>query len=384
MCRSLCIAVKWLDSTNSTNTSEWCMQCVHDLLMLRCCASATAAGGYLWVHQLQEFSAKQQQLELQYKPVVQQLPTLLQQLRPEELSQAAEFATLQGMREPLLKVRTLTHVYVTLLCKLLHTLCAVLCVCVQARHLHAVRAYMHYVQSSIINMSRFPQGIPSLLLLLPHQQQGYSTQEPPSTDLCKVLPPDNQQWLPAYKTFSCHLPSVTVSHQQYTSAVFTSIVCVPHQQKLSPPPARQWDLKKWLCLITLPLTWDAADLSGTLHPAYLQVTGQVPTGTASSAAPAVDPYGIRIAFRPGHPLSLLTWGQYLAIVSRISKTVEQQLQDRNLDALVDFNSQRRQLVSILHTCSEQDTLGCVLQLQLRQCMQPTRGWVSRSGPRSRW
>lgn len=54
--------------------------------------------------QLQEFSTKQQQLELQYRPVVQQLPTLLQQLRPEELSQAAEFAAQEGMREPLLQV----------------------------------------------------------------------------------------------------------------------------------------------------------------------------------------------------------------------------------------------------------------------------------------
>ena len=54
--------------------------------------------------QLQEFSGKQQQLELQYRPVVQQLPSLLEQLRPEELSQAAEFAALEGMREPLLQV----------------------------------------------------------------------------------------------------------------------------------------------------------------------------------------------------------------------------------------------------------------------------------------
>jgi hypothetical protein len=53
---------------------------------------------------LQEFSSKQQQLELQYRPVVQQLPSLLEQLRPEELSQAAEFAALEGMREPLLQV----------------------------------------------------------------------------------------------------------------------------------------------------------------------------------------------------------------------------------------------------------------------------------------
>lgn len=37
--------------------------------------------------------------------MVQQLPALLEQLRPEELSQAAEFAALEGMREPLLQVR---------------------------------------------------------------------------------------------------------------------------------------------------------------------------------------------------------------------------------------------------------------------------------------
>lgn len=55
--------------------------------------------------QLQDFSNKQQQLELQYRPVVAQLPALLEQLRPEELSQAAEFAALEGMREPLLQVR---------------------------------------------------------------------------------------------------------------------------------------------------------------------------------------------------------------------------------------------------------------------------------------
>jgi len=55
--------------------------------------------------QLQEFSSKQQQIELHYRPVVQQLPTLLQQLQPEELSQAAEFAVVEGLRAPILQVR---------------------------------------------------------------------------------------------------------------------------------------------------------------------------------------------------------------------------------------------------------------------------------------
>lgn len=67
-------------------------------------------------HQLQEFSGKQQQLELQYRPVVQQLPTLLQQLQPEELSQAAEFAALEGLRSPILQVwRVCMYMWVSLM-----------------------------------------------------------------------------------------------------------------------------------------------------------------------------------------------------------------------------------------------------------------------------
>lgn len=58
----------------------------------------------LFLPQLQEYTTKQQQLELEYRPTVQQLPALLQQLRPEELSQAAEFAALEGMRGPILQV----------------------------------------------------------------------------------------------------------------------------------------------------------------------------------------------------------------------------------------------------------------------------------------
>lgn len=54
--------------------------------------------------QLEQHSTRQQQLELEYRPTVQRLPALLQQLKPEELSQAAEFAALEGMRGPLLQV----------------------------------------------------------------------------------------------------------------------------------------------------------------------------------------------------------------------------------------------------------------------------------------
>jgi hypothetical protein len=82
-----------------------------------------------------------------------------------------------------------------------------------------------------------------------------------------------------------------------------------------------------------------------LHPlCTLQVSGSTPAARSSTAAQATDPFGIRIAFRPGHPLSLLTWGQYLAIVSRMSRTVERQLQHGDLQALAAFNNDRRQLV----------------------------------------
>lgn len=75
------------------------------------------------------------------------------------------------------------------------------------------------------------------------------------------------------------------------------------------------------------------------------------TGSAASAVSSVqvsDPYGIRIAFRPGHPLALLTWRQYIAIVTRISRTVEQQLQSPALEALAAFNRERHQLVGVGH------------------------------------
>lgn len=138
------------------------------------------------LQQLQEFSSKQQQIELHYRPVVQQLPTLLQQLQPEELSQAAEFAVVEGLRAPI-----------------------------------------------------------------------------------------------------------------------------------------------------------------------LQVTGSSSAASSATAAQASDPYGIRIAFRPGHPLALLTWRQYLAVVARMSRTVEQQLQGAAMDALVAFNRERRQLVHELQALRQQ-------------------------------
>jgi hypothetical protein len=73
-----------------------------------------------------------------------------------------------------------------------------------------------------------------------------------------------------------------------------------------------------------------------------QVTGN--DAAAVSAAQAADPYGIRIALRPGHPLALLTWQQYIATVTRMSKTIEQQLQGPAVEALAAFNRERKLLV----------------------------------------
>ncbi|KAF6257500.1 hypothetical protein COO60DRAFT_1222554 [Scenedesmus sp. NREL 46B-D3] len=137
------------------------------------------------LQQLQEYSQRQQQLELKYRPVVQQLPALQQQLRPEELSAAAEFALTEGMRQPIMQ----------------------------------------------------------------------------------------------------------------------------------------------------------------------QVTGS--DAAAVSAAQAADPYGIRVALRPGHPLALLTWQQYIATVMRMSKTVEQQLQGPAVEALAAFNRERKLLVHELQALRQQ-------------------------------
>lgn len=73
-----------------------------------------------------------------------------------------------------------------------------------------------------------------------------------------------------------------------------------------------------------------------------QVTGS--DAAAVSAAQAADPYGIRIALRSGHPLALLTWQQYIATVTRMSRTVEQQLQGPAREALAAFNRERKLLV----------------------------------------
>lgn len=92
-----------------------------------------------------------------------------------------------------------------------------------------------------------------------------------------------------------------------------------------------------------------------MHP---QVSGSSQAALSSTAAQTTDPFGIRIAFRPGHPLSLLTWGQYLAIVSRMSRTVEQGLPQHNLEALAAFNNDRRQLVRPLLQLGFCSTSGC--------------------------
>lgn len=89
------------------------------------------------------------------------------------------------------------------------------------------------------------------------------------------------------------------------------------------------------------------------------MTGSSSAASAATAAQASDPYGIRIAFRPGHPLALLTWRQYLAVVARMSRTVEQQLQGPAMDALVAFNRERRQLVRAA-------AVACVMFLHVQQ------------------
>lgn len=73
-----------------------------------------------------------------------------------------------------------------------------------------------------------------------------------------------------------------------------------------------------------------------------QLTGS--TAATVSAAQVSDPYGIRIAFSAGHPLALLTWKQYMSIIVRMSKTVEQQLQGPALEAVAAFNRERKLLV----------------------------------------
>eukprot|EP00879_Flechtneria_rotunda_P007919 GHRR01008297.1.p1 GENE.GHRR01008297.1~~GHRR01008297.1.p1 ORF type:complete len:338 (+),score=146.04 GHRR01008297.1:547-1560(+) len=92
-------------------------------------------------------------------------------------------------------------------------------------------------------------------------------------------------------------------------------------------------------------------VSEGMRQPILQVTGK--SAAAVSAAEVSDPFGIRVAFRPGHPLALLTWKQYIAIVSRVSRTVEQQLQGPCLDALSAFNRERKLLVQELQALKQQ-------------------------------
>jgi hypothetical protein len=72
--------------------------------------------------------------------------------------------------------------------------------------------------------------------------------------------------------------------------------------------------------------------------------GSSPAALAAANLQRADPWGIRIALRPGHPLALLNWQQYVGIVWRVSRTVEQQLQGPALEALLAFNRERRRLV----------------------------------------
>jgi hypothetical protein len=79
-----------------------------------------------------------------------------------------------------------------------------------------------------------------------------------------------------------------------------------------------------------------------LYAATQQISGS--SSSCVPAAQASDTYGIRIAFRPDNPLSLLTWQQYSALISRISDLVTQHLQGPPLEALQDFNRERKLLV----------------------------------------
>jgi len=73
-----------------------------------------------------------------------------------------------------------------------------------------------------------------------------------------------------------------------------------------------------------------------LYAAVQQIRGSSPSCVA--AAQASDPYGIRIAFRPGNPLALLTWQQYSALISRVGDVVTQHLQGPPLEALQELRS----------------------------------------------
>jgi hypothetical protein len=67
--------------------------------LLLCCTT--------WFHhtpQLQEYDSRHRRLQQEYQPLVARLPQLQQQLPPEQLLAAAEFAASQGMQEPLSQV----------------------------------------------------------------------------------------------------------------------------------------------------------------------------------------------------------------------------------------------------------------------------------------
>lgn len=71
-----------------------------------------------------------------------------------------------------------------------------------------------------------------------------------------------------------------------------------------------------------------------------QVTGKA----GQSSLCVTDPYGIRIALRKGHPLSLLTWQEYLSVIQRAAAACEQLLPGQALQQLMAFSREQRNLV----------------------------------------
>jgi hypothetical protein len=53
---------------------------------------------------LQEYDRRHSRLQQEYQPLVSRLPQLHQQLPPDQLLAAAEFAASQGMQEPVSQV----------------------------------------------------------------------------------------------------------------------------------------------------------------------------------------------------------------------------------------------------------------------------------------
>jgi hypothetical protein len=77
-----------------------------------------------------------------------------------------------------------------------------------------------------------------------------------------------------------------------------------------------------------------------------QVTGKA----GHSSLSVTDPYGIRIALRKGHPLSLLTWQEYLAVIQRAAAACEQLLPGQALQQLMAFSREQRNLVRACRGC----------------------------------